>query len=142
MTSISLTSGNPSTSSRTYVAPNAFRAPTGGTSSGGSSIPRLPGADCSKISPSFWLTWRRAFLIRSANASLPGEHVTTVLRGSRFQLRHQHVASHGLQPVKPQGLKPCLPAWLMSELKLRPTKLEINNPMNQQTYKTTRQQDE
>jgi len=29
--------------------------------------------------------WRRAFLIRSANASLPGEHVTTVLFWNLFQ---------------------------------------------------------
>src|SRR5882757_7947612 len=35
-------------------------------------MPRLPGADCSKISPSFWLTWRPAFLIRSVNSALLG----------------------------------------------------------------------
>ena len=36
---------------------------TAGTSSGGSSMPRLPGADFSKIRPSFWLTWRAALPI-------------------------------------------------------------------------------
>ena len=40
--------------------PARCAASTAGTSSGGSSMPRLPGADFSKISPSFWLTWRRA----------------------------------------------------------------------------------
>ena len=42
-----------------------FRGSAAGTSSGGSSNARFPGDDFSKISPSFWLVWRVAFLIWS-----------------------------------------------------------------------------
>src|SRR5437588_8253328 len=37
-----------------------------GTSEGGNSKPRFPGADFSKIRPSLWRVWRAAFLILSA----------------------------------------------------------------------------
>src|SRR5205807_6666910 len=39
---------------------------TAGTSEGGNSKPRFPGADFSKIRPSLWRVWRAAFLILSA----------------------------------------------------------------------------
>ena len=42
----------------------------GGNVGGGSSMPRFPGADFSKIRPSFWLMLRAAFLILSANGFL------------------------------------------------------------------------
>src|ERR1700691_1683157 len=70
MTSISLTSGNPSIASRVNSFPSAFAGSTAGTSSGGSSIPRLPGADFSKISPSFWLGCWRTFRIFPTRASI------------------------------------------------------------------------
>ena len=54
---------------RERCAPRACFAFTAGTSSGGNSKPRFPGADFSKISPSFWLTWRLAFLMRSVTAN-------------------------------------------------------------------------
>src|SRR5277367_3620205 len=60
MTSISLTSGKPSMAARVNSEPSALVGSTAGTSSGGSSMPRLPGADCSNIKPSFWLTCVRA----------------------------------------------------------------------------------
>ena len=41
-------------------------------------MPRLPGADFSKISPSFWLTWRRALVILPDSNSL--------LSGSVFRI--------------------------------------------------------
>ena len=44
---------SPATSSRAWSAPNTACGSAAGTSSGGSSMPRLPGADFSKISPSF-----------------------------------------------------------------------------------------
>src|SRR6185295_8507358 len=49
---------------RVFSAPSAERGSIGGTSSVGSSIPRLPGADLAKIRSSFWLVCRVAFLIR------------------------------------------------------------------------------
>src|SRR5579864_4436215 len=42
--------------------PSSSAASTSGTSSGGSFHAAFPGEDFSKISPSFWLTWRVAFL--------------------------------------------------------------------------------
>src|SRR5271170_6526850 len=69
MTSISLTSGKPSIAARVNSEPRACAGSTAGTSSGGSSMPRLPGADCSKIRPSFWLTCARALPTFLAGAS-------------------------------------------------------------------------
>src|SRR5271163_4692146 len=70
MTSISLTSGKPSIEARVNSEPRACAGSTAGMSSGGSSMPRLPGADCSKIRPSFWLTCARALPTFLAGASI------------------------------------------------------------------------
>src|ERR1700674_1691076 len=70
MTSISLTSGNPSIESRTNSRPSAEPGSTAGTSRGGISMPRLPGADFSKISPSSRLTWRPAGPVEAATISV------------------------------------------------------------------------
>src|SRR5580658_1724548 len=75
MTSISLTSGKPSIAARVCCEPRAVAGSTAGTSSGGSSMPRLPGADCSKIRPSFWLTCARAlptFLVGASRSVILG----------------------------------------------------------------------
>src|ERR1700693_1045827 len=65
MTSISLTSGNPSTAPRANSAPRAVAGSTGGTSSGGSSKPRLPATEFSKISRSLRLMWRAVLFVFS-----------------------------------------------------------------------------
>ena len=48
---------------RRWFTPRALAGSAAGTSSGGNSNARFPGDDFSKISPSFWMVWRDAFLI-------------------------------------------------------------------------------
>src|SRR5271169_3837993 len=91
MTSISLTSGKPSIESRVNSEPRAFAGSTAGTSSGGSSMPRLPGADCSKIRPSFWLTCARAlptFLAGASRSVIFGFKPYSSLNGSFENTAH------------------------------------------------------
>src|SRR5580698_6437953 len=70
MTSISLTSGKPSTPSRRWLEAKDFAGSAAGTSSGGRSNARLPGEDFSKIRPSFWFVCVVAFLILSVMISI------------------------------------------------------------------------
>src|SRR5580704_1071544 len=62
MISISLTSGM---LPRSFLSasPSSADVSTSGTSSGGSFHAAFPAEDFSKIRPSFWLTWRLAFLL-------------------------------------------------------------------------------
>src|SRR5580704_4351086 len=91
MTSISLTSGKPSMASRVNSEPNAFVGSTAGTSSGGSSMPHLPGADCSKMRPSFWLTCVRAlptFFTGASRSVILGFKSYSSLNGSFQNAAH------------------------------------------------------
>src|SRR5271156_2266310 len=91
MTSISLTSGKPWIASRVNSDPRACAGSTAGTSSGGSSMPRLPGADCSKIRPSFWLTCARAlptFLAGASRSVILGFKPYSSLNGSFQNTQH------------------------------------------------------
>src|SRR5580658_3493379 len=78
--------------SRVNSGPSAFAGSTAGTSSGGSSMPRLPGADCSKIRPSFWLTCVRAlptFLTGASRSVILGFKSYSSLNGSFENAAHR-----------------------------------------------------
>ena len=65
-------------------------------------MPRLPGADFSKISPSFWLTWRRALVILSdskAAAFLLGFQTLAQLAGLLKPESPRMRLMHGRQPL-------------------------------------------